>query len=410
MNTNLERIKKDIEELAKFNATPESGLTRLSFTKEHMEAQNYLEQEFRKAGLKVYVNPAGTIIGRKEGTLKKAPVVIIGSHYDSVKNGGNFDGVAGVVAALEIARIINEKNITTKYPIEFIGMIEEEGTRFNLGLFSSRAMVGDISEDQLHSHYDEEGISMAEAMKIFGLPPTKIQNAKREEKDIKAFLELHIEQGPILENNEKSIGIVNSIVGMRGINLTITGRPDHAGTTPMNMRADALRASYKVIDRINDFVINKYNEAVFTVGILKVYPGASNIVPGQVFFTIDVRSSKLEEILEITEQIEKELSIVSKEMNVQYNIEYKLDVPPVKLSEKIISLLEDNCNDLGFSSQIVASGAAHDAMIMTRITDVGMIFVPSKNGRSHCPEEWTEYDDLQKGIELAYKTLLDLAN
>lgn len=409
MITNLERIKKDIEELANFNATPGSGLTRLTFTKEHKRAQNYIKTQFEKAGLEVYLDPAGIIVGKKEGTLGDAPVVMIGSHYDSVKNGGNFDGVAGIVAALEIARVMKENNITTKYPIEFIGMIEEEGTRFNLGLFSSRAMVGDISQEQLYTHFDEDGISIAEAMKYFGLSPENIHEAKRGRDDIKAFLELHIEQGPVLESNGKSIGIVNNIVGMRGINITIEGRPDHAGTTPMEMRIDALHASYKVINNINNFVVKKVNDAVLTVGIFKVFPGASNIVPGKVFFTIDVRSKDAKNIQIITEQIEKELNIVAKEIGIQYHIETKLDVAPVKLSQNIIDVLIDNCNSLNFTSKVMASGAVHDAMVMTKITDVGMIFVPSKNGRSHCPEEWTEYKDLQKGIELALKTVIDLA-
>lgn len=409
MITNLERIKKDIEELAKFNATPGSGLTRLSFTKEHKEAHNYIENQFKKAGLDVYLDPTGTIIGKREGTLRGAPAVMIGSHYDSVKNGGNFDGVAGVVTALEIARVLEENNITTKYPIEFVGMIEEEGTRFNLGLFSSRAMVGDISEKHLYIHLDEDGISIGKAMENFGLSPKNIHKATRKKEDIKAFLELHIEQGPILENKNKDIGIVNHIVGMKSINITIKGRPDHAGTSPMDMRIDALHASCNVINKINNFVTKKVNDAALTVGILKVFPGVSNIVPGKVFFTIDVRSKDEKNIQIITEQIEKELDIVEKEMNIQYKIEIKLDVKPVKLSEKIINILIDNCNDLNFTSQIMASGAAHDAMVMTRLTDVGMIFVPSKNGRSHCPEEWTDYEDLQKGIELALKTILDLA-
>lgn len=409
MDTKLQRIQKDIETLAQFNATPGKGLTRFSFTMEDRLAREYIKGEMEMAGLKVFEDAAGTIVGRLEGKLENAPVVMVGSHYDSVKNGGNFDGPAGVVTAMEIARVLHEKNLKTNFPIEFIAMIEEEGGRFGGGLFASRAMVGKVTRDQLDSFKDQEGISTAQAMKDFGLDPDRIGEAVREPGSIKAFLELHIEQGPILETQGKDIGIVDYIVGIREFEVIIKGRPDHAGTTPMSMRADALDAAASVISKISGFAKEAAEGTVATVGRLQVLPGAANIVPGEVRFVVDIRSKNSSCIETVTERIKRDIEETGQMKGVQWQFIDKLDVPPVKLSDEIMDSLERNCKSLEFSKEIMLSGAGHDAMVMAAIADVGLVFVPSKDGRSHCPEEWTPYEDLQKGIEVVYRTICDLA-
>lgn len=408
MKTNLNRIKKDIEELSKFNATPGQGLTRFSLTEEDRGARNYIKNELLKLGLEVYEDPAGSIFGRKKGSDDDLPVIMIGSHFDSVKNGGNFDGPAGVIMALEVMRVLTENNVKTKYPIEFVGMIEEEGGRFGSGVFGSRAMAGAVSIEELNNNKDNEGISMAEAFKEFGFNPDDINNAKRNPEDIKAFIELHIEQGPVLENREKDLGIVDFIVGLYNLKVTIKGRPDHAGTTPMNMRADALVAASKIISHIPNYAIEAGKGTVATVGALSVKPGAANIVPGEAQFTIDIRSKNKSCIEEVKNKV---IELIQKETDasgLDVIIEEMLDVKPVKMSEEIIKSFEKNADSKGFSYIKMLSGAGHDAMVMAGITDVGLIFVPSKDGRSHCPEEWTDYEDLQKGIEVVYNTILDL--
>jgi allantoate deiminase len=410
MNTKLERIQRDIEEISKFTSTPGMGTTRFSFTEEDRSAREYIKNEMINAGLKVYEDAAGTVFGRFEGELNDVPVVMIGSHFDSVKNGGSFDGPAGVVAALEIARVFKDKNLKPKYPIEFIAMIEEEGGRFGGGLFGSRAMAGKVQIEELDSFIDENGISIVQAMKNFGLDPDNIEKAARRREHVKAFIELHIEQGPILEAKNKDIGIVEYIVGIKEIEVSIKGRPDHAGTTPMNMRSDALEAAASLISRIGDFARDAGDGTVATVGKLKVLPGAANIVPGEVVFTIDIRSKESKHIISISNRIIEELNKLVEVKGVKFTAVDKLNVPPVKLEDYIIESLDKNCNNLGFSSERMLSGAGHDAMVMADITDVGMIFVPSRNGRSHCPEEWTDYDKLQKGIEVAYETIKDLAD
>ncbi|CCU78347.1 N-carbamoyl-L-amino acid hydrolase [Halanaerobium saccharolyticum subsp. saccharolyticum DSM 6643] len=406
MLTQVERIKNDIENLKEFNATPGKGLTRFSLTEEDRGARNYLKGELQKLDVEIYEDAAGSLVARREGTDKDAPVVMIGSHFDSVKNGGHFDGPAGVIMALEILRVMEENNVKTKYPIEFVAMIEEEGGRFGGGVFGSRAMTGQVDYQELLDFKDADGISMAQAFEDFGFDPTKIEEAKRDPEELKAFIELHIEQGPVLENEAKDVGIVDFIVGINQIRVKIEGRADHAGTTPMEMRKDALSSAAEVISEIKNFALKAGNGTVATVGTLAVKPGAANIVPAEVEFSVDIRSKKLNCIEEVRDQIDQALAAIKAEHAVDYSVQNMLMVEPVELSQEIFNTFKDESKKLGLNSKEMISGAGHDAMIMAAITDVGLIFVPSKDGRSHTPEEWTDYEDLQKGIELIYHTVL----
>lgn len=362
-----------------------------------------------KSGLKVYEDAAGTVVGRIEGELKNAPAVLIGSHFDTVLNGGNFDGLAGVVAALETARVFKENKLKPKYPVEFIAMIEEEGTRFGAGLFASRAMAGKVSRQELYESKDENGILMAQAMEEFGFNPDKIEEAIRPKESLKAFLELHIEQGPILEAENKEVGVVEYIVGLHAIEVKIKGRADHAGTTPMNMRSDAMEAAAMLISRVGDYTREVGEGSVATVGRLSLLPGSFNVVAKEVTFTVDIRAKDSSNIERILQWIYTELDKISENKNVTYEVQTLLDVQPVKLSEEIANIIENNCKRLGFSSMRILSGAGHDAMVMANLTSTGMIFVPSKNGRSHSPSECTDYNLLQKGIEIAFETIKGLS-
>ncbi|NLL81620.1 MAG: Zn-dependent hydrolase [Tissierellia bacterium] len=408
MKTSLERIRNDIEQLAKFTSTPGNGLTRMSFSLEDKGAREYIKKQMKSAGLYVYEDAIGNVVGRLEGEVD-GPVVMVGSHFDSVKNGGNFDGQAGVVTALEIARVLNENSIKPKYPIEFIGIIEEEGGRFGSGLFASRAMIGQVSRNDLDIYKDENGISIAEAMEDFGFDPSKIHEGIRKPGDIKAFLELHIEQGPILESKGMDIGIVEYIVGLTEIEYIVKGRPDHAGTTPMDMRTDALDIAVSVISKISDFAKEAGSGTVATVGVLNILPGAANIVPGEVKFMVDIRSKDEKCIEEVKSKIEESLLESCKINGTEFTSTEKLYAPPVKLSDNLINKVIKYSDKIELKRELMLSGAGHDAMVMAKITDVGLIFVPSKGGRSHCPEEWTDYEDLQKGIEVALETIIDIS-
>ena len=408
MKTNLSRIRKDLEALALFNATPGKGLTRFSLTTEDLGARNYLKEQLGGLDVRVYEDSAGSLFGRREGTNPSLPPIMIGSHFDSVRNGGNFDGQAGVIAGLEILRCLEENNIRMAHPVEMAAMIEEEGGRFKSGVLASRAMALGLTLDELERHRDEDGTSIADAMRSFGLDPSRIGEARRNPGEISAFLELHIEQGPVLEKEGIELGIVSSIVGTDLMRVNIQGRPDHAGTTPMDLRCDALRTAAEVIAEIPSLAIEEGNGMVATVGTLIVRPGAPNIVPGEVEFTLDTRSIEASSIDKVKSRVIKILGEKSRADGTNFHLDQLLRVDPVAMDEEIRQKLQDQAKRLGFSCRTMISGAGHDAMVMASVFPTAMVFVPSKGGRSHCPEEWTEYEDLQKGVELLYYTVISL--
>ncbi|GAU78956.1 Zn-dependent hydrolase [Fusibacter sp. 3D3] len=408
MYTNLNRIRADIEMLSTFNDSDGEGLTRFSLTKADRGARNYLKNALEKLDLKVYEDAAGSLIGRLEGSEPLAPTILIGSHFDSVRNGGHFDGPAGVVMALEIMRVLKAKDIKLRHSVEFVAMIEEEGGRFGAGVFGSRAMTGQVTYEDLVKHKDEAGISMAEAFEAFGFDPKKIGEAARKPESIKAFIELHIEQGPVLEHEKIDVGIVESIVGIREFRVIIKGRPDHAGTTPMTLRKDALCAAAEVISALPKYASRAEEGTVATVGVLEVKPGAANIIPGKVEFTVDIRSRHASAIQIVQDEIEKKLNDLANLNGIQFEIEMLLSVKPVAIDAEVIKCFKGQADQNQFSYKMMNSGAGHDAMIMASIAPSGLIFVPSKDGRSHCKEEWTDYDALQKGIELICHSIIEL--
>jgi allantoate deiminase len=397
LRTSCERLKVDIEALAKYTSTPGSGVTRLSFTEEHRLANEYIIKQMADAGLEVFVNSAGTVVGRREGTDPELPVVMMGSHIDTVKHGGAFDGTAGVVAAIEAARVMHRSGFKNRHPIEVVAMTEEEGTRFNDGMLSSEAMAGLITNKALDDLKDDCGITLRKAMQDFGIKPD-LDRAKRS--DIKAFVELHIEQGPMLEAKGTDIGIVENIAGISVYKVTVVGKSGHAGTTPMHLRSDALLAAAHIITATND-VVNKIGKgSVATVGRIGALPGVSNVISNFVQFSIDIRASKQEYLDEVINAIKAEARIIENKFKVAVSFENPSNGKPVKLSTRIGELIEESAAELGYSYIRMDSGAAHDSMAMAEIADTGMIFVPCKGGISHNSDEWTDYESLQKGAEV----------
>jgi len=409
MKTNLYRIRRDIEEMSEFTSTPGKGITRLSYTDEHRRAQRYLIGEMEKAGLEVSLDPVGTVIGRLEGTDPNASVVMCGSHYDSVRNGGIFDGISGIVAGIETARVISESGLRFPHPIEIVAMVEEEGTRFGGGLFSSRAMAGRLDESELTQNTDADGVTTADAMRMFGLDPAKIGEAVRKPGEIRAFLELHIEQGPVLETSGEDIGIVETIVGIKEVEFTVTGRADHAGTTPMDMRADALITAAKTALAATDAAVAAGNGTVATVGKLDVRPGSFNIIAGSVVFFLDIRSRDSACIDAVLAAAVGELDRAAKENGaLTYKMRVMLDTKPVGTDPEVCRLLEESGNAVGLASRRMLSGAGHDSMILADVAPIGLLFVPSR-GVHGSPEEWTDYEQLQRGVETVCETIIRLA-
>lgn len=410
-NTKLERIQRDIETLAQFSCVEGIGCTRYTYTKEFAQARDYIVSEMKAAGLAVREDPVGIVIGRMEGKNPSAPVIMTGSHFDTVKTGGRFDGPAGVSAALETARTLHDEGFVPECPIEFVALPEEEGARFGGGLFGSRAMCGQLKPNELETYKDWDGVSIAEAMREYGLDPSKADEARRKPGEIGVFLELHIEQGPILENNRTDVGIVDAIVGIKCFTVTVRGRSDHAGTTPLNMRADTALAAAKAITAGTQRAIDLGDGTVVTFGRIETVPGAFNIVAKETVFTIDCRSRSMDSVDTVIGAIRASLEkSVSENAGLSFEMNEALRAQPVLTKPEVQELLEKHASDAGISTMKLLSGAGHDAMIMGSICDVAMVFVPSKGGRSHVPEEWTDYADLQNGVEVLCRTVRDLAS
>ncbi|MBR5584330.1 MAG: hydantoinase/carbamoylase family amidase, partial [Lachnospiraceae bacterium] len=295
-----ERISENLDTLKQFTATPGNGCTRLPFTKEARDAVNYLKTVMEEAGLEVWEDAAGNVLGVLKGEDENAPCVMMGSHYDSVTNGGDYDGIAGAVCAIEVARQLKDRGITPKRNFVAVGFCDEEGLRFGTGYFGSGAMLGNRDVAYCKNFKDTNGISIYDAMKSYGLDPEKIEDAKWPEGSIGEFLELHIEQGPVLDAEKIQLGLVDCIVGIQRYMVTVHGRADHAGTTPMDMRLDAVDAATKVISKIPDWAREKGAGTVATTGYIKTTPGGMNIVAEKVEFTVDIRSINNDYINDIT--------------------------------------------------------------------------------------------------------------
>lgn len=407
MNIDLiaSNLQKSLEQLATFNATRGNGCTRLPFTKEARQAADYIKTMMVEVGLKVHEDQAGNVIGVLEGEDTEAPALVTGSHYDTVINGGNFDGLAGIVTGLEIARMLIENKVQLKRNFVVIGFCDEEGMRFGTGYFGSKAMLGQLTLEDLNFK-DKDNVSVYDAMKEYGLVPEDVLKAKQDLTKIKAFLELHIEQGPVLDQKKVEIGLVDCIVGIQRYIVTVHGRADHAGTTPMDMRIDAVEAATKVISKIPDWAREKGDGTVATTGFAKVLPGGMNIVAEEVQFSIDIRSRHNDNINDIVAKIKAELDKACQANGATWEMHNKLTITPVDLSEDMLSMLQKSCETHGYSYQRMPSGAGHDALAIAQVLDTVMVFVPSKDGRSHCPVEWTEYTDIAKAVTIIYDLIL----
>ncbi|CAH0186322.1 Zn-dependent hydrolase [Peribacillus sp. Bi134] len=395
-----ERIEKQISDLGEFTSTPGEGTTRLTYSKEDLLTRNYIKNKMMDYGLTVQEDGFGNIFGKLEGTLKDAPSVLLGSHFDSVPNGGAYDGPAGVIVALEVAALFSENQLTPKYPLEIVALIEEEGARFGGGLMGSRGIVGTLSEESFKNLKDKDGITTIKAMSKVGLDFSLPK--RRNPNSIKAFLELHIEQGPILEEKNIPIGVVEAIVGLTQFEVTIEGKAGHAGTTPMDRRTDALVAAAQIISQLPSFAIEEGEGTVITTGRLDVLPNGANVIPNKVVFSVDIRSSKEEHINNVIRRM-KELIESYQVQGIHTTAEQLLYMPPKILSNEIKDLLKDKSSDLEIPYCSIDSGAGHDAMVFSDVTEVGMLFVPSKAGLSHCPEEWSDARHLANGVQIFYE-------
>lgn len=402
--TNKERLWKRLMELAEVGRQPSGGVTRMSFTPEERAAKDRVAAWMCEAGLTVREDAIGNLIGRREGSQPDAPVVLVGSHLDSVPNGGNFDGPLGVLGAVEAVQTLAEEGISHTHPIEVIAFTDEEGARFRFGMIGSRALAGTLTQEHLQA-CDANGVSIAEAMRAVGFNPENVHQAARTSGSVKAYLELHIEQGRVLEAANLAVGIVTGIAGPLWLRVRITGEAGHAGTTPMAMRKDALAAAAEVLQAVEALAVRQ-ERTVATVGQLHVQPGGVNIIPGVVEFTLDLRDTD-EAVRDAVEQeIRAQAAIICKRRGVLLDITELQRVPPVACSPWLRTEMAAAAGELGLETQSLPSGAGHDGMQLAGLCPIGMLFVRSKNGISHQPEEWSSPEDCAAGVEVLYRTLL----
>ncbi len=402
-------IEERIMELARYTDPKLGGYTRLAFTNEDRLAREVVASFMKDIGMEVRVDPAGNIIGKTNGKQADAPVIIAGSHIDTVKEGGRFDGIAGVISAIEAVRCFQLGNIATQHPIEVVVFTSEEPNEFGISTVGSRAMTGTLDKRLLVTLKNKDGLSLGEAIDFAGGDAKIISQAARKSGDILAYLELHIEQGPILENMGIPIGVVTGIAGISCGQVTVLGCADHAGTTSMNVRKDALVAAAESIQALERIGQRKsLKDTVATIGKMENFPNAANVVPGKVIMQTDIRSTQLKFVERAEQAFQEELRKISmrRAVNIFFN---RLSIgPPATMDDWITRLIEESCQDCGTLYHLMPSGAGHDASHVSEITKAGMIFVPSKGGKSHCPEEWTDFRDIALGAHILAATILKI--
>jgi len=400
---NAKRMEDRILKLSEFGKNPEGGVSRVAFSEADIQGRSYITTLMEAAGLQVRVDAAGNIIGRREGRDPKLPVIFFGSHIDSVPKGGNYDGNVGVIGSLECIEILNEQKVTTLHPLEVIIFSDEEG-----GLVGSRAIIGDLTEDALKvvSH---TGKTIREGIVAIGGDPEKLTEVQRKPAEILAFLELHIEQGGILDSEKIDIGVVEGIVGINWWDVTVIGFANHAGTTPMDQRKDALLAAAKLVDSVNKIAKSIPGRQVATVGRIHAEPGAPNVIPGKVVMSLEIRDLSKEKIDQVFRKVQESAKQIASDSGTTITFS-ALDVTavPAPTDQRLRKLIDESARSIGLTTKALPSGAGHDAQDMARLVPTGMIFVPSVAGISHSPKEFTHAKDMANGATVLLHTILCL--
>jgi allantoate deiminase len=403
-----ERLWRRISDLGEIGKQRGGGVTRLSFTEEERAAKDLVASYMEEAGLSVYEDAVGNLFGRREGRDPGSPSVLVGSHVDSVYNGGNFDGPLGVLAGIEVLQTMGERGMETEHPIEVVAFADEEGARFSFGMIGSRALAGKLGAGDLENYEDGDGVSVAEAMRVYGLDPEKVGDAARPEGSIEAYVELHIEQGRVLESEDLPVGVVTGIAGAVWLRIILDGETGHAGATPMNLRRDALAAAAEIMGLI-EAETAKTGTAVGTVGQLDLEPGGINIIPGKVRFSLDLRDIDEGVRDGVEARIMEGAEEVCRRRGVELEVETLQRLAPAPCSDLVRGAAERACRRLGIRVLALPSGAGHDGMQLANLCPMGMIFVRSRDGVSHNPDEWSSREDCAAGAEVLFHTVLDLA-
>jgi beta-ureidopropionase / N-carbamoyl-L-amino-acid hydrolase len=410
MTTNIridgERLWNSLMELAKIGATEKGGVCRLALTDLDRQARDLFRRWCEEAGCTVNVDKMGNMFARRSGRDNTLPPVMTGSHIDSQPTGGKFDGAYGIMAGLEVLRTLKDFNYETQRPIEVAVWTNEEGSRFAPAMVASGVFAGVFDLDYGLSRKDVDGKSMGEELTRIGYAGSEAVGGR----PVAAFFEAHIEQGPILEAEKKTIGVVNGAQGQRWYEVVLTGQEAHAGPTPMRRRKDALVGASRLVTAVNKIGLDNQPYACATVGMMQVSPNSRNTIPGKVFFTIDFRHPSDETLSKMDAAIRAEAEKVCKEIGLELDFKQIWYSPPVKFAESCVSTVRTAAEDLGFQSMDIISGAGHDACYISRVAPTGMVFVPCENGISHNEVENATKEDLAAGCDVLLRAIVTHAN
>jgi N-carbamoyl-L-amino-acid hydrolase len=396
------RLERSLSELAEIGKLPAGGISRVAFTPEDLRARQLVQTWMVAAGMTVRIDAAGNMIGRYEGTSATAGALATGSHIDTVPTGGRYDGCLGVLAGIEVVRVLQERSIRLHHPLEVIVFTDEERS-----VIGSKGMAGEVLEDA--SYYARlDGTPIQRCLEQIGGDWSKISTAKRQANEIVAFVELHVEQGGVLEHLNKSIGIVTGVVGQYRFAVTVTGRANHAGTTPMNMRKDALVAASAIVLAVNKIALAIDGDQVATVGYMNVSPNATNTIPGKVDLRIDMRDLSEEKLQLLAATLQAEIAKIASSTGTDIAIQQTLHIRPTLADPQIVAAIDRVCQIMGLSATHLPSRAGHDAQEIGRFTDMGMIFVPSRAGISHSGDEYTSPAECDRGANVLLHTFVHL--
>lgn len=409
MEINIGRMMKDFENIISYTSTLGNGCTRFSYSQEDQKAREYLFAQMNEIGLDVKVDAIGNIRATYQKELNK-PSIMIGSHHDTVKNGGKYDGLTGVLAALEIIKVLKEEEAELSRPIELVSFAEEEGSNFGITMLGSKVCTGKYDLEELKAIKNPEGKSVYEIAKEFELEIDHVERDILQKGEVEAMIELHIEQGQVLESQQKSIGIVQAITGMKTYKITMDGDSNHAGTTPMNLRSDPMAGAAEIISHIQKTAKHGVlPTTVATVGKIECKPNISNVIPQKVEFYVDIRDVETEGVEIVSGRLAQKVKEVCKEYSLKGTIELVGESDTVKLSSHIIDQIEETAKEHGFDYLKLNSGAVHDTAMLSGLTEIGMLFIPSKGGKSHCLEEYTSEKDIKAGCDLLLNVVRKLA-
>jgi N-carbamoyl-L-amino-acid hydrolase len=401
LKVNGGRIESRIKALAAFGRNEAGRGYRVAYTKGDVEGRAWFIDLMKKAGLETAIDAGGNIIGKRRGKNPELKPIAFGSHIDMVPDGGNYDGTLGSISALEVIEVLNENKMTTNHPLEVLIFANEEG-----GLIGSRAMVGNLSAEGL-KQISQSGVPIADGIKTIGGNPDAIQQSIRRRGDLHAFVDLHIEQGGILDAEKLHIGVVTGIVGIVDWEITVEGFANHAGTTPMSLRQDALLAASKLVIAVNEVIKSVPGNQVGTVGKISAQPGAFNVVPGKVLMGLEIRDLSFEKIESLFTEIEKRANTIAAETKTKIHFARQAsEVKPALTDKNVQQKINETALALGLSTKYMQSGAGHDSQQMANIAPVGMIFVPSVGGISHSPNEFTKPEDMTNGANVLLNTIL----